>query len=75
MNTGTYFREPNFGPDASVSGSAWDDAAIWHTALTDGEIAQIYNGGTGASIASLIPEPSAVLLGSLGILVLLHRRR
>ena len=44
--------------------------------LSDSEIAQIYNGGTGASIGSLIPEPSgAALFGSFGVLALLRRRR
>lgn len=75
VNTGTFFREPNFGPDAAVAGAAYDDLGIWHRALTPTEIAEIYNGGTGATIGSLVPEPSTALLGALGLLGLLRRRR
>ena len=46
-----------------LSSRSWDgmidDIAIWDRALTSDEIESIWNGGTGASITSLIPEPSA----------------
>lgn len=72
---GTYFREPNFGPGDDVAGAAWDDAAIWHMALSDSEIAQIYNNGDGTTIGSLVPEPSALALLGVGVLGFFSRRR
>ena len=45
------------GGNPDAGGRQWlgiiDDVAIWDRALTDAEVADIYNGGTGASIASL----------------------
>lgn len=56
-----------------------DDLAFWDTALTDADIQQIYNGGTGASIASLvnpIPEATSMsLIGMVGLGLMLRRRR
>ncbi|MFK7852338.1 MAG: LamG domain-containing protein [Akkermansiaceae bacterium] len=47
-----------------------DDIAIFNTVLSDERIQEI---AAGASV--VIPEPSTALLGALGALVLLHRRR
>ena len=54
-----------------------DDVGIWDIALTDDEIASIWNGGQGASIASLtaIPEPSSFALCLFGGVAALARRR
>jgi hypothetical protein len=58
---------------------AWDgiidDVGIWSTALTDDEVLAIWNDGAGASIASLVPEPSTAALSLLGLAALLLRRR
>lgn len=77
VDPGTWWREANFGPDASVTNSAQDDAAIFHRSLTNSEISEIYNGGTGLSIADAIavPEPSSSALLGLGGLALVLRRR
>ncbi len=51
----TWYREPRFGPDQdTISGAAYDDCAIWHRALESAEIAQIWNGGTGKTINTLL---------------------
>ena len=54
-----------------------DDVGYWDTALTDADVQQIWNGGTGASIESLaIPEPTALsLFGMVGLAMMLRRRR
>ncbi len=81
VNTATWFRQPNFGPDQdTVTRAAYDDTAIWKRALTAAEVAQIYNGGTGATIASLtaVPEPSTYGLTVAGAFVasaVFRRRR
>ena len=64
-------------PDNTARGwdGVIDDVAIWNTALTDEEVLSIWNNGAGASIASLVPEPSAALLSVLGVLGLGWRRR
>lgn len=48
-----------------------DELAMWNRALDSSEIAALYN--SGAPVA--IPEPSVALLGGLGALALLRRRR
>lgn len=76
VGTGTFFREANFGPGATVANSAYDDTAIWHRALSNTEISELWNNGTGQTVAAaMIPEPSVALLGGLGALGLLRRRR
>jgi hypothetical protein len=50
-----------------------DDLAFWDETLTDAQIQTIFtNGSNGIGV---IPEPSAALLGGLGLLALLRRRR
>lgn len=46
-----------------------DDLALWGRPLTNSEVLQLYNNGTGASLASLIavPEPTTALLAILGL--------
>ena len=50
-----------------------DDLAFWDETLTDAQIQTIFTNGTNG--ISVIPEPSAALLGGLGLLALLRRRR
>lgn len=52
---------------STTSGLAVDDLAVWNRALTLSEIGQLQT--------AAIPEPSAALLGALGTLALLRRRR
>lgn len=49
-----------------------DEVAVWNRDLTAQEAADLYNLGV-AAVA--IPEPSVALLGGLGVLALLRRRR
>ncbi len=78
---GEWYREFTIGPSPSgsggMAGSAIDDVGIWKGgALTAADISQIYNGGTGASITSLIiPEPSLAALAGMGVLALAGFRR
>ena len=52
-----------------------DDLAIWTRALSTSELTSIYNAGlAGQSLQTLIPEPSALALGSAGLLMLAWRR-
>ena len=48
---------PQGGPNNRNWNGLIDDVAIWCRVLTDGEIAQIYNGGAGASIGALLGLP------------------
>jgi hypothetical protein len=47
------------GENVGARGRYWngliDDVAIWNRPLTDAEIGSLWNGGTGASLGSLIP--------------------
>lgn len=55
---------------------ASDDFQIRYTVLNDGTNAGAYNGITSiVANGSVVPEPGAALLGSLGALALLRRRR
>ncbi len=75
VGAGTWFREAAFGPDADVGNAAIDDAAIFKRALSNGELAEIWNGGSGQTIAlALVPEPSSAALLGLGGLALILRR-
>lgn len=52
-----------------------DDLAIWTRALNAQEITSIYNAGlAGRSLLTLIPEPSAMALCSVGMLMALWKR-
>ena len=81
----TVFEEPGEAPIVWYIGSdidrrndaQIDDIAVWDEALSDSQIAMIYTGGLAGNDAptSLIPEPSVAMLGVLGALGLLRRRR
>lgn len=76
VGTGTWFREAAFGPDATVGNAAVDDAAIFKRALSNAELAELWNGGTGQTVAlAMVPEPSSAALLGLGGLALILRRR
>jgi len=72
----------NLGDDPSDTATGqgnWDgkidDLAIWTRALSTSELTSIYNAGlAGQSLQTLIPEPSALALGSAGLLMLAWRR-
>lgn len=49
-----------------------DEIAVWNRALDSTDAAAVYNAGLAGQA---IPEPSVALLGSLGALALLRRRR
>lgn len=80
-----WYREFSIGKSPVGSGgtigSVIDDVGVWKgSALTAGDIAQIYNNGAGASISSLmaVPEPSTYgLLGAaaLAATAFVRRRR
>jgi hypothetical protein len=80
VNTETWFREFQFGARAAVTGASIDDAGIWHRALSETELSQIYNGGAGQTIGNLsaVPEPSTYGVmgaGALAAVALVRRRR
>lgn len=61
--------------NGAYSGNAdMDDAAIYSGVLSAGEVALLWNGGAG-NLATAVPEPSALMLGGLGLLALLRRQR
>jgi len=75
-------KSPQIGANPEASGRSWngkiDDWAFWRRALSEEEVLQIYNNGAGASIGSLIPEPSTFVLlaaGLLGLLCYAWRKR
>jgi len=63
---------------AATSNRQWegiiDDVGIWGRALTDAEVQTLWANGQGASIASVIPEPTSLALLGLGGVALLRRR-
>ena len=67
------------GNNPEALGREWqgaiDDLAIWGRSLTDDEIGQIWNGGAGATVASLVPEPSSLVLLGLSLLGFCRLRR
>lgn len=68
VNTATYYREPNFGPDQdTVAGAAMDDLGIWHRALSTSEIGQLWNGGSGATILSVLNQTDPVIGGATSL--------
>ena len=78
VGAGTFFREFQLGPEESLSINNYgiDDLAFFQDALAPDDISQIYNGGTGATIAVLmVPEPSVSALMIMGALALARRRR
>lgn len=52
-----------------------DDIGMWDRAISEEEIGWIYHGGIAGNDLASIPEPSSVLLGLIGALGLLRRRR
>jgi concanavalin A-like lectin/glucanase superfamily protein len=74
--------ELNIGDDPSDTSPGqgnWDgkidDLAIWTRALSTSELSTIYNAGlAGQPLLTLIPEPSGVVLLSLGILIVARQR-
>jgi hypothetical protein len=61
------------GPTLANSyGGRIDDMAIWNTSLNPAEVGALAGG---ASAISIIPEPSSVLLGLLGLTLGFRRRR
>lgn len=61
----------NNGTFTSIEGSI-DEVAVFNNALTASEVTAAYNNGVPLN---LVPEPTAALLGGLGVLSLLRRRR
>lgn len=58
---------------SSTLGAFADNAGVW--SLVDGDNTWTFTEGTGILGVTVIPEPSAALLGGLGLLALLRRRR
>jgi hypothetical protein len=53
-----------------------DDLSVWNRALSREELWQIYyNGRQGQSLAAVVPETSTSMLGLVGVIALLRRRR
>lgn len=72
----------NIGDDPCCGGrelnAQLDDLAVWDEKLSDADIEAIFNGGNNgldAPTALTVPEPSSALLGLVGALGLLRRRR
>ena len=67
-------RNPADGRNFTTNG-AIDEVAIWQRALSDAEIAQLYNGGAGYSIATIaVPEPASLALLAFATLARAVRR-
>jgi hypothetical protein len=72
----------NIGDDPSDTATGqgnWDgkldDLAIWTRASSPQELTSVYNAGlAGQSLQTLIPEPSAMAMCGLGILMIAWRR-
>ena len=58
-----------------MSNAIFDDVAVWDHALTDQEVAFLWNNGAGNVAVNPIPEPSTLVLLALGLLGLLFGRR
>jgi Concanavalin A-like lectin/glucanases superfamily/PEP-CTERM motif len=70
-------RDAGDGRDFSVNGRI-DEAAIWNGALSDANVSTLWNGGTGTpanQILTSVPEPSSVVLLSLGLIGVAVRAR
>lgn len=66
-------RNPFDGRDFSVDGRI-DEVALWTRALTNAEVAALYNNGRGTPLA-VVPEPATwLLVGLSGVAVLAVRR-
>ncbi|MCE5277797.1 MAG: LamG-like jellyroll fold domain-containing protein [Planctomycetaceae bacterium] len=54
-----------------------DEVVLWNRALTDAETAELYNGGAGMDLTSVIgiPEPATMSLLAIGAVAALIRRR
>lgn len=61
-----------FGDGARAMTALIDDVAVYNDALTDGQMSWL---SSNAAVNNPIPEPGIALLGSLGLLGLLRRRR
>jgi hypothetical protein len=59
------------GDSLSVPGSS---LTTFHAGLSE-ELTASYNAGTNTVVIGVVPEPSALLLGGLGLIGLLRRRR
>jgi hypothetical protein len=65
-----------FSPSQSYWDGKIDDLALWTRALSNQEIAAIYNAGlNGQALSSLVPEPGSAALLGLGFVGLFLRRR
>jgi hypothetical protein len=73
---------PQIGGNPGAAGRSWDgkidDVGYWNRTLSETEVLAMYNGGAGASIGSLVPEPSSFVLllaGLAGLLAYGWRKR
>lgn len=61
-----------FGDGTRALAAEIDDVAVYDTALSTGQMNFL---ATNAAVTNPVPEPTATLLGALGLLALLRRRR
>jgi hypothetical protein len=60
----------------SYSGSLVDDGfGVWSATTNSGDESWVFTQSTGNLALTVIPEPSSALLGALGAMLLLRRRR